>query len=156
MSTKIVLGALGVLVAVILVGWGLSSTPSKAPSAVLEAKPETAVGAAEVEAIPAEAGTYEAYAPAKLALAEKGKVILFFRASWCPTCRGLDADIRANLGKIPKGTAILDINYDTATELKQKYGVTYQHTLVQVDVKGNQLARWTGSPSLAALLAQVK
>jgi thiol-disulfide isomerase/thioredoxin len=101
-------------------------------------------------------GSYEAYAPEKLALANDGKVVLFFRASWCPTCRVLDADIRGNLGNIPEGVAILDVNYDTATELKQKYGVTYQHTLVQVDAEGNQIAKWTGSPTLAALLGQVE
>lgn len=104
----------------------------------------------------AAAGTYGAYAPEKLALAKDGKVILFFRASWCPTCRGLDADIRANLSKIPADITILDVNYDQAGALKQKYGVTYQHTFVQVDVAGGQIAKWTGSPTLAALLAEIK
>lgn len=102
------------------------------------------------------AGSYEAYAPEKLALASNGKVVLFFRASWCPTCRGLDADIRSNLGKIPENVTILDVNYDTATALKQKYGVTYQHTLVQVDASGNQITKWSSSPTLAALVSQIK
>lgn len=101
-------------------------------------------------------GSYEAYTAEKLALADKGNRILFFRASWCPTCRALDADIRENLGSIPENVTILDVNYDTETALKQKYGVTYQHTLVQVDAQGNQIAKWTGSPTLASLLAQVK
>jgi thiol-disulfide isomerase/thioredoxin len=101
-------------------------------------------------------GSYEPYAPEKLAMAADGDVVLFFRASWCPTCRALDANIRSNLGGIPDGVTILDVDYDTATELKQKYGVTYQHTLVQVDAEGNMIARWTGSPTLATLLAQVQ
>src|SRR3989344_2489777 len=47
-------------------------------------------------------GTYESYSAEKLALAEgDGRAILFFRATWCPTCRALDADIRANSEKIP-------------------------------------------------------
>ena len=30
-------------------------------------------------------------------------------------------------------------------ELKQKYGITTQHTFVQVDADGNEVAKWTGS-----------
>lgn len=101
-------------------------------------------------------GSYETYAPEKLALAENGKVVLFFRASWCPTCRSLDANIRSNADSIPAGVTILDVNYDNSTALKQKYGVTFQHTLVQVDAQGNQIAKWTGSPSLADVVSQIK
>lgn len=102
------------------------------------------------------AGSYESYSPDKLALAEKGKVVLFFRASWCPTCRTLDASIRSNLGAIPEGVAILDVDYDNSTALKQKYGVTYQHTLVQVDASGGQIAKWSGSPTLADLVSRIQ
>lgn len=101
-------------------------------------------------------GSYEVYSPEKLALAKTGKVVLFFRASWCPTCRTLDANIRANLGSIPDGVAILDVDYDDSTVLKQKYGVTYQHTLVQVDASGTQITKWTGSPTLASLVSNIK
>ncbi len=102
------------------------------------------------------AGTYEAYSPEKLALAEKGDVVLFFRASWCPTCRSLDADIKAHLDAIPEGVTILDVDYDQSTELKKKYGVTMQHTLVQVDAKGTLIAKWTGSPTLAGIVSNIK
>ena len=105
---------------------------------------------------PTGAGSYEPYAPEKLALANEGAVVLFFKASWCPTCRTLDTDIRTNLGEIPKGVTILDVNYDTETALKQKYGVTYQHTLVQVDAHGDMIAKWSGSSTLDALVAQVR
>ena len=100
-------------------------------------------------------GSYEPYSAAKLALANEGDVVLFFRASWCPTCRGLDADIRAHLKDIPAGVTILDVDYDNSTTLKQKYGVTYQHTLVQVDREGNQITKWMGSPTLASLLGNI-
>lgn len=101
-------------------------------------------------------GSYVAYAPERLADATKGKVVLFFRASWCPTCRSLDKDIRANAAKIPAGVTILDVDYDTAVSLKQKYGVTSQHTLVQVDAQGKQIAKWGGSSSLAVLISSIK
>ena len=103
------------------------------------------------------AGSYEAYAPEKVALASlTHDVVLFFRASWCPTCKAVDADIKANLSKIPSSLAILDVNYDNSTALKQKYGVTYQHTFVQVDAQGNLIKKWSGSPTLSALVAEVK
>ena len=101
-------------------------------------------------------GVYEPYVPEKIAGAKEGRVVLFFRASWCPTCRALDADTRSKLSSIPTDVTILDVNYDTETALKQKYGVTYQHTFVHVDASGNQIAKWSGSPTLAALLGNVK
>jgi hypothetical protein len=48
------------------------------------------------------------------------------------------------------------VDYDNSTALKQKYGVTMQHTLVQVDAKGNLIAKWTGSPTLSALTGNIK
>ena len=101
-------------------------------------------------------GSYEAYAPEKLARAESGDVVLFFRASWCPTCKALDASIRSALPTIPEGLTILDVDYDNSQSLKQKYGVTYQHTLVQVRADGTMIKKWTGSPTLAALVAEVQ
>ena len=101
-------------------------------------------------------GSYQAYSPEKIALAAKGHVVLFFRASWCPTCRALDADIKANLSSIPDGVTILDVDYDKSTELKQKYGVTTQHTLVEVDAFGKLIHKWTGSPTLTSVVAGIK
>lgn len=102
------------------------------------------------------AGSYEAYSVDKLARAENGDVVLFFHASWCPSCRGLNKDIENNLASIPGGVTILKTDYDKETELKKKYGVTYQHTLVQVDKDGNLIKKWSGSPSLDRLLAQIQ
>ncbi|MCX6703208.1 MAG: thioredoxin family protein [Candidatus Zambryskibacteria bacterium] len=102
------------------------------------------------------AGSYEAYSPEKIAKASSGKVVLFFRASWCPTCNTLQTDIKANLGKIPSDLTLLDVNYDNSTELKKKYGVTYQHTFVQVDAQGNLIKKWSGGSTLAQVVAEVK
>ena len=101
-------------------------------------------------------GTYENYAPEKLALAENGDVVLFFHASWCPYCRAAEADINKNLSIIPDGVHILKTDYDSNTALKQKYGVTYQHTFVQVDAQGNLIKKWSGSETLSAILANIE
>jgi thioredoxin 1 len=108
------------------------------------------------EVMTKEKGAYIPYSADKIALASKGPVVLFFHASWCPTCRALDADIKAHLDSIPTGVTILDVDYDTSTALKQKYGVTMQHTLVQVDAQGSLITKWAGSPTLALLTPHIK
>ncbi len=103
------------------------------------------------------AGSYEAYTPEKILTASnEHHVVLFFRASWCPSCRAVDADIKAHMAAIPPSLTILDVNYDDSTALKQKYGVTYQHTFVQVDAKGTMIKKWQGSPTLSALVAEIR
>lgn len=101
-------------------------------------------------------GSYEAYSADKLARAEAGDVVLFFHASWCPSCRGLNSDIESNLNSIPLGVTILKTDYDKETDLKKKYGVTYQHTLVQVDKSGNMIKKWSGGGTLDNLLSQIQ
>jgi len=102
-------------------------------------------------------GSYESYEASKIATASAGDdVVLFFRASWCPSCRAVDADIKANLKSIPESLTILDVNYDDSTELKKKYGVTSQHTFVQVDTQGNLVKKWSGGSTLTSILAEVK
>ena len=101
-------------------------------------------------------GSYEAYGAEKLAKAETGDVVLFFHASWCPSCRALNSNIESNRESIPEGVTILKTDYDEETELKKKYGITYQHTLVQVDRDGNMIKKWSGSPSLDSLLSQIQ
>jgi thiol-disulfide isomerase/thioredoxin len=103
----------------------------------------------EPEAAPApvsaaSAGTFETYSADKLALAADGTVVLFFHAAWCPSCRGLENDLNASLSDIPANTHILKLDYDTETELKKKYGVVRQHTLIVVDASGNEVKKLTG------------
>ena len=101
-------------------------------------------------------GSYEAYGAEKIAMAETGDVVLFFHASWCPSCRSLNASIEGRMAEIPAGVTILKTDYDKEIELKKKYGVTTQHTLVQVDKDGNLIKKWSGSPDLGALIAQIQ
>ena len=99
-------------------------------------------------------GKYEVYSTEKLAYAKSGPLIIFFKANWCPTCRALDRDIKNNLNNIPKNVSILEIDYDNSVDLKAKYSVTVQHTLVQIDKNGNLIKKWIGSPTLKDLVGQ--
>lgn len=81
--------------------------------------------------------------------------IIFFHASWCPTCRGLEGEIKADLDSIPTDMTILKADFDTEIELRQKYEVTYQHTLVQVDSEGNLIKKWSGSRDISEIVSEV-
>lgn len=100
-------------------------------------------------------GSYEAYSADKIAQAADGTVVLFFHAAWCPSCRALNANIEANRSEIPSGVSILKADYDEETELRKKYGVTTQHTLVQVDKDGNLIKKWSGGSTLDSIISQI-
>lgn len=76
---------------------------------------------------------------------DAGEVVLFFAADWCPTCQEATENLEADPTAIPAGLAIVRVDYDDSDELKKKYGVTVQHTFVQVDADGNEIAKWSGS-----------
>lgn len=100
-------------------------------------------------------GSYEPYEPSKLSRANTGNVVLFFHASWCPACKKVDSDIKNNLKDLPSDLSLLMVDYDSSTELKKKYGVTYQHTFVQVDAQGALLKKWSGGSTLESVVLQV-
>lgn len=98
-------------------------------------------------------GSYSDYDLAKLANAERGKVVLFFHAPWCPTCREADNNFKASAA--PEGLTLLKTDYDSSNDLKKRYGVTYQHTYVQVDKNGDLIKKWSGSTTYDQLEKQL-
>jgi hypothetical protein len=50
---------------------------------------------------------------------------------------------------------VFKTDYDTSNDLKTKYGVTYQHTFVQIDSSGNAITKWVGGDT-AALIKNIK
>lgn len=71
--------------------------------------------------------------------------VLFFHASWCSICQGIEKEINADSSRIPEGTVFIKTDFDSETELRQKYGVTSQYTFVQIDNDGNQIAKWSAT-----------
>lgn len=104
---------------------------------------------------------YIDYSKATLDQAATNRRVLFFYANWCPTCRPTDADLSANKSKIPEDVTVIRVNYnDTDTDQEEKdlakqYGVTYQHTFVQIDGQGNEITKWNGGQT-DELLANIK
>ena len=115
----------------------------------------------EVEPMESSAGatagnyiTYENYEANKDKYSD-GKTVYYFSAKWCPTCKVLDGNLEKDEGNIPEGLTIVKIDYDNSSDLKKKYGVTYQHTLVEVDANGNELQQWSGGTDLQSIIDKV-
>ncbi len=98
-------------------------------------------------------GIFNDYDTAKLVNADKGDVVLFFSAAWCPTCQEANKNFTAK--STPDGLTLLKIDYDKSTDLKKMYGVTYQHTFVQVDKNGKLLKKWSGSTTYDQLNSEI-
>jgi thioredoxin 1 len=87
---------------------------------------------------------YVAYGKEAFDKTSTQKRVLFFAASWCPSCRAADKNLNENLKKIPENLIVFKTDYDTETALKTKYKITHQHTFVFVDAKGVALKTWAG------------
>ena len=110
-----------------------------------------------MELVAENAGTYALFSEANVAEAQArgDKVVLFFHAGWCPTCRAANQELMNKLADIPAGLTILKTDYDTEKALKEKYNITYQHTFVQIDPAGNKLNKWNGG-GLDQIISKVK
>jgi thiol:disulfide interchange protein len=88
---------------------------------------------------------YFMYSPERFSnsLKEGKTVVLYFHAAWCSTCSSFDQELRAN-PTLPQELVVLQIPYDTATDLKIQYNVTHQHTLVLLDQSGKTREMWIG------------
>lgn len=106
-------------------------------------------------------GSYVEYSKEELEKSADKRRVLFFYASWCPTCRPTDTNLKANLDKLPEDLKVIRVNYnDPETDqeekdLARKYGITYQHTFVQIDSEGKEITKWNGG-QLPELLANIK
>lgn len=104
---------------------------------------------------------YVEFSPAALSNSATNRRVLFFYANWCPTCIPADKKFQENLSQIPADVTIIRVNYnDNETDqiekdLAKRYGVTYQHTYVQIDGEGNQVTKWNGG-DLDQLLTRIK
>ena len=104
---------------------------------------------------------YIQYSKSTIDSASSNRRVLFFYASWCPTCKPADASFTQNASKIPDDVTLIRVNYnDPETdqeekELAKKYGITYQHTFVQIDSLGKEITKWNGG-QIDELLSNIK
>lgn len=109
----------------------------------------------QVETPTAQPGAYVDY-NAETFAKTSGRRVLFFHAPWCPQCRALEQSIKE--GKIPDGVTIFKTDYDTSVDLRQKYDVSLQTTLVEVGANGDAVNKYVAynSPTLQAVITGLK
>jgi thiol-disulfide isomerase/thioredoxin len=136
----------------------MEKAPSESPTAMEKEASESPTAMekdGEEDAAMAKEGAWidqAAYEADAATFHESGDVVLFFNASWCPTCKATVESLDAE--GAPAGLTVVSVDYDAATDLRQQYGVTVQHTFVQVDEQGNEVAKFTGAPTGEAIAAQ--
>ncbi|MDD5336495.1 MAG: thioredoxin family protein [Rhodoferax sp.] len=83
-------------------------------------------------AVMAHALEVKPYSATALAEAQKANqpVALHFRADWCPTCRAQDKVLESLKAEPGLGLTVLAVNYDTEKDLKRRFNVRAQSTLV--------------------------
>jgi len=136
------------LLAILFIGYRALNSGSE-PMEMAEVENES------VEAM--KSGRYVEYSPTVLSEYGDKRRVLYFYASWCPTCRPADADLEANTDLIPEDVVVIRINYnDPQTDgdeeaLAEKYGITYQHTFVQIDENQKVVTSWNGGQTAELL-----
>ncbi|MFK7603689.1 thioredoxin family protein [Deinococcus sp. SM5_A1] len=98
---------------------------------------------------------YTSYTKAAYDDAKGMKRVLFFHATWCPSCKAANADIVGKLDEIPADVVIFKADYDKEVALKKQYGITAQHTFVLVDDSGKALKKWAGG-KLSTIISKTK
>jgi thioredoxin 1 len=134
---------------ILVIGGGLylfnKQSNTAAPSSTSSLTTEQSTGLVKDSADQnSSSGKYVIYSADYLEKYKNKTKVLYFFASWCPTCKVANREITEGQDKIPENAVIIKTDYDTQKDLKKKYGVTYQHTFVIVDNQGNEVTKWNG------------
>jgi hypothetical protein len=82
-----------------------------------------------------------------IALTQKGPVVYFFAAHWCPDCHLNYENLRANTYRLPSNLSIIFVDFDSSAALRKKLGVPIQSVYVQITSDGSRLKSWVGGGS---------
>jgi len=138
----------GALVAVVAIVFGVyvfNSQPAASPSQNVvddSTSQSDSVSADSADQEVAAQGRYVAYEADLVGDERYDQTMLFFYAPWCPECKAFDGELSNS--EIPDGIQVLRVDYDSAGDLRKKYGVTTQTTFVRVDADGAKQALWVG------------
>ncbi len=78
-------------------------------------------------------------------IGKSDKTVLFFHATWCPSCNSADKNIKATW---VEDFLLLKTDYDSNLELRKKYWVTTQHTFVRINSAWEVVKKWSGGNSV--------
>jgi len=97
------------------------------------------------------------YSAAALAEAQKADkpIALHFHADWCPTCRAQDQVLQSLKQESGLNLTVLQVNYDTEKDLKRRFNVRTQSTLVVLH-GDRESARLVGDTSETGIRTALK
>jgi thiol-disulfide isomerase/thioredoxin len=154
MATIAVIGLSGLLVTSCAQGDApetqTTSTPAMTEEALATAEPQA------TESAPRAVGSFLSLADYQAAASDYSgtKVVYFFSASWCSTCKFARDNFEASLTEIPADLTLVLVDFDDSQDLRVTYGVTIQHTFVQIDDEGGLIKKWSGSTTIDDLITQ--
>ncbi|BCR81989.1 thioredoxin domain-containing protein [Arachnia rubra] len=156
---KRILAPLAVAGVIVLAGCSQNASsdamsPAMSPSGAMSPSAGMSTSPGDAMMTPSGYVSYEEYSAA-MDKYSSVKVVLFFNATWCPDCQAITKALTDDPGKIPAKTTVVSVDYDSHTDLRQRYGVTMQHTFVQVDAQGMATRTWV-STSPNALLKELQ
>ena len=129
-------------------------SPAMSPSGAMSPSAGMSTSPGDAMMTPSGYVSYEEYSAA-MDKYSSVKVVLFFNATWCPDCRAINEALTSDPGKIPAGTTVVSVDYDQHADLRQRYGVTMQHTFVQINSSGDKVRQWA-STSTDGLLKELQ
>lgn len=98
--------------------------------------------------------SYENYAASADQYSDS-KVVLFFNAVWCSTCKQARGNFESSLTEIPENLTVVVVDFDNSIELRKKYAVSVQHTFVEINNAGEAVGKWSGSTTFAGIAEQL-
>ena len=151
----VLVASAGALTLLAACGGSETSTQDPSPAASVAATTEEPTTEPSTKAPALPAGAYVDYADyqADQQAYAAGDVVLFFNATWCPTCQEATKNLEA--ADFPEGLTVVSVDYDSNLDLRKKYGVTTQHTFVAIKPNGDQIKKWSGSMTADAIQAKV-
>ncbi|MCP4523521.1 MAG: peptide-methionine (R)-S-oxide reductase MsrB [Candidatus Gracilibacteria bacterium] len=97
---------------------------------------------------------YTNYSDEKLQNAKEEFLILFFHATWCPSCTKFEEKVLEET--IPDNIKIFKVDFDTQHTLRKKYNIITQTSFVLVDNNGNVKKRWIGAKQIQDIVQQLQ
>jgi thiol-disulfide isomerase/thioredoxin len=91
----------------------------------------------ESDTMPMHASVYELFNNSVIG---NGKTsVIFFHAAWCSFCKKNDQRLQEFYTSSTPDISTYRVDYDTAEDLKKRYGVVQQDTFVKIDGEGNKV-----------------
>ncbi len=81
--------------------------------------------------------------------------VIFFTASWCPSCVEAEKVFEEQIDDIPAAIAIWRADFDTSQNLRQEYDVDKAHTFVLIDADGEKVSQWQSSASIDDIMLHI-